>query len=273
MRRHHRSRVGLAWAGLALLAVLAGAGPWMTRHQPTESGELAAEKLLPPSGTHWFGTDASARDVFSRMAYGSRTSLGIAMLAVAVVLVAGVLWGGVAGFGPPAVDRWMMRGVDALLATPRLLLVLTVVALAGRPGPVALALLLGLTGWGPVSRVVRERVRELRVSGFVVAARAIGTTPAAVLARHILPGVIPAAAAAAVVTVATVVPLEAALGYVGAGVAPPTPTWGAILQEAADSPLDHWWLLVFPSAAIAITLISVHVIGDSLAQRHREGAA
>lgn len=259
----------IASAVLAFLALTAVIGPAVVGRSATDSGDLSADKLSPPSAAHPFGTDASSRDVLARVVGGTRVSLGIAGLSVGVVILIGIAWGGLAGLAPAGVDRWMMRVVDALLATPRLLIVLAVVAFTGRLGAVGLALLLGLTGWAPMSRVVRARVRELRAADHVVAARALGTPATAVFVRHILPGVAPAAFVTAMLAVASVIPLEASLSYIGAGIAPPTASWGVLLRDATDRPLDAWWLLLFPSVAIAATVLCVNVLGERLQRRDR----
>lgn len=259
-----RTRGRIAAATLAVLVAIAIAGPWLAPFDPAVSGDLVTDKLQPPSATHLMGTDASARDVFSRLLHGTRVSFWVAGLTVGVVLIIGVAWGAAAALAPPWADRWMMRFVDAVLATPRLLIVLACVAFTGRLDSTSLALLLGITGWGPMSRVVRGRVRELAATDYVIAARALGTPTATIVTRHLIPGVLPSAVALGILTVATVIPLEAALSFVGAGIAPPTASWGVILQDASARPLDAWWLLLFPSAAIAATVISVNVLGERL---------
>ena len=265
--RSDRIAIIVALAVLSLLAATAAVGPLLLGRTAGDSGSLSADKLTPPSVAHPFGTDANARDVLARVVHGTRVSLGIAALSVTIVIVIGIAWGGIAGLAPVAIDRVMMRLVDALLATPRLLIVLAVVAFTGRLGASALALLLGLTGWAQMSRVVRARVRELRVADHVVAARAIGTPALPLFVRHILPGVAPVALVTAILAAASVIPLEASLSYIGAGIAPPTASWGVLLRDATDRPLDAWWLLLFPSAAIATTVMCVNVLGERL-QRH-----
>ena len=269
MTRRPRTGAIVASVVLGLLVATAIIGPFVAPHDPAASGNLVTEKLQPPSGAHLLGTDANARDLFSRMLFGTRISLGITALAVSVIVIVGVAWGAIAGLAAGWLDRWMMRLVDALLATPRLLIVLAVVAFTERLGPGALALLIGLTGWPPMSRLVRAKVRELGAADYVVAARALGTPAPAVFARHILPGVMPVAMVAAMVAVASIIPLEAALDYVGAGIAPPTPSWGVLLRDATDRPLDAWWLLLFPSVAIAATVMCVNVLGERLQRLDR----
>jgi peptide/nickel transport system permease protein len=254
----------IAAVTLAVLVLVAVLAPWIVPYDPSRSGDTATERLLPPSGAHPFGTDAIARDVFSRLLAGTSVSLGTAALALAIVVAVGMAWGGIAGLAGPRTDRWMMRVVDALLATPRLLILLALVAFTGRLSPAALALLIGLTSWPPMSRIVRARVREIAVADYVTAARAVGVPFRRILTRHVLPGTVPAVLAGAVMTLAAVIPLEAALTFFGVGIAPPTPSWGAILHDARDRALDAWWLLTFPSLAIAATVLSVNVLGERL---------
>jgi peptide/nickel transport system permease protein len=259
----------LATGVLSLLALAAIVGPSVAPHDPAVSIDLANGKLLPPSVAHWFGTDVLARDVFSRFLHGARVSLGTAALAVSLVVLIGVSWGTAAGLAAPAIDRVLMWFVDGMLAMPRLLIVLALVAFFDRLSPAGLAMVIGMTSWPVMSRVVRARVRELAASDHVTAARALGTPFAMVAARHVLPATGSAIVAGAVMTVATVIPLEAALTFFGAGIAPPAASWGTLLQDAAARPLDTWWLLLFPSAAIAATLMSVNVLGSHFTRREQ----
>lgn len=257
----------LAAAVLAVVLAAAAGAPAVAPYDPNRSGDLVADQLQPPSASHIMGTDLSSRDVFSRLVYGTRVSVGTAALAAIIVVVIGVTWGGVAGLAAPPLDRVMMRIVDALLAIPRLLIVLALVAFIDRISPIALALVLGFTSWPSMSRIVRARVREIGASDHVAAARALGARPARILASHVLPGAAPAILVGVVLTIVTVIPLEAALSYFGAGIAPPTPSWGSLLHDAAARPIDGWWLLLFPSLALAATVLSVNVLGERL-QRH-----
>lgn len=262
----------VAAAVLATLAASAVAAPWWAPYDPNAAIPPGTLPLDAPSAAHWLGTDAAARDLLSRLMHGTRVSLATALLAGTIVLLVGAVWGGIAGMASDRVDRWMMRFVDAMLATPRLLIVLAVVAFTERLAVPELALLLGLTAWPMTSRLVRARVRELRATDYVAAARALGTSEPEVLTRHILPGALPVAIIGAVVAMASVIPLEAGLSFVGAGVAPPNASWGVLLHDGSARPIDAWWLLLFPSVAIAATVMSVSVIADHL-QRRIQAAA
>lgn len=263
---------GLAWSPaqrialgvLVLLAAVAIAAPVIAPYDPLAQPDIVAGKDLPPSAAHPFGTDSYSRDVLSRVIYGARTSLTIAALAVIVALGLGTLIGAVAGYAGGAIDRWLMRFVDAVLSIPRLLLLLVLAAALGSLSITGLVLVLGLTGWPGMSRIVRAQVREIAALDYVLAARALGVPPARVLLRHVLPAVLPHILVAATLAVATVIPLEAGLSFLGLGVPAPEPSWGNILLEGYNQRLRAWWMLVFPGAAIVITVLAVNVVGERL---------
>ena len=254
----------LALAALAVLLVFAVLAPVVAPADPLAQPDIVNAKNLPPSGAHLFGTDSFSRDVLSRVIYGARTSLAIAGLSVAVALLVGTVIGALAGFAGGATDRWLMRMVDAVLAIPRLLLLLVLAAALGNLSVGELVLVLGLTGWPGMSRIVRAQVREVAALDHVLAARALGVPPARVLVRHVLPGVVPHILVAATLAVATVIPLEAGLSFLGLGVPAPEPSWGNILQEGYDQRFRAWWLLVFPGAAILVTVLAANVVGERL---------
>lgn len=262
-----RGSVRVAIAAIAVMIAIGVAAPAIAPHDPAVPSPSADDRWRPPSAEFPLGTDATARDVLSRLVYGTRVSLGTAALATLLVVVVGTAWGAVAGLAPERVDRWMMRFVDAVLATPRLLVVLALVAFLDRMSTVSLAIVLGLTGWPPMSRIVRARVREIAVTDYVAAARALGVPHVRLVARHVVPGAGRAILAGTVLTIASVIPLEAALSFVGAGIAPPTPSWGVLLNDASAQPLAAWWVLVFPAMAIFITVTSVNVLGEWLLDR------
>jgi len=249
---------------LAVIVLAALAAPVITPYNPAAQPDIVADKNLSPSRAHPFGTDQYSRDVFSRIVYGGRTSLSIAGLSVLVALLIGTSVGAVAGYAGGRADRWLMRGVDAALSVPRLLLVLVLAAAFGQMSAAGLVIVLGLTGWPGMSRIVRAQVREVAALDYVLAARALGIPPLRVLLRHVLPAVMPQVLVAATLGVATVIPLEAGLSFLGLGVPAPVPSWGGILLDGYEQRLRAWWLLVFPSAAIVVTVIAVNVVGERL---------
>lgn len=248
---------------LALLTAVAIAAPWLAPFDPSQLLDPGAGAAAP-SLAHWFGTDLSSRDVLSRMLYGSRISLAVASLAALLASVLGLLYGGVAGFAGGRTDGVMMRLIDALLAIPRILLLLTVLALWGTVDVRALVLLIGLTGWFSVARLARAEASALRDREFVLAARALGATPWRVFVRYVLPHATGPVLVAATIAIGQVVVLEAGLSYLGYGVPQPTPTWGNIIRDGRGTIASTWWLTVFPGLALVGTALAVNTLADRL---------
>jgi peptide/nickel transport system permease protein len=253
-----------AVAALIALVAIAAFAPLTAPYHPAEQPDAAMSKNLPPSLEHPFGTDGYSRDVLSRVIYGARTSLAVAGVSVLVALALGTAVGAVAGFAGGNVDRWLMRGVDAVLSVPRLLLLLVIAAAFGQLSLGGLVLVLGLTGWPAMSRIVRAQVREMAALDHVLAARALGVQPGRILARHVMPGVWPQVLVAATLAVASVIPLEAGLSFLGLGIPAPAPSWGNIMLEGYEQQLRSWWLVVFPGVAIVTTVLAVNVVGERL---------
>lgn len=256
-----------ARAALCVLAmVILGAifAPVLSRQDPRSQPDVVNGRNLPPSVAHPFGTDQFSRDVYSRVLHGARVSLGVAVASILLAVTLGTLWGALAGFLGGWVDVLLMRLVDALLAVPRLLLVLVLIASFGAMSPWGIVLLLGGTGWPGMSRIVRAEVRRLRELDYVLAARATGVPEPRILLAHILPGVLPQVLVAATLALATVIPLEAGLSFLGLGVQSPTPSWGNIILDGAERPGQTWWLVVFPGLAIIGTVLAVNSLGERL---------
>jgi ABC-type dipeptide/oligopeptide/nickel transport system permease subunit len=260
--RDPRARVGLVvLAAVALAALLA---PLLAPYDPAAQLDIVRLQGLPPSWAHPLGTDQFSRDLLSRMLYGARVSLSIAVVAVALSMTAGVLVGATAGYAGGATDAVLMRIVDAALSIPRLLLLLVVIALWNDVGVVALTLLIAGVSWFAVSRLVRAETLAVRELDFVVAARALGTPPWRILLRHVLPNVVGPGIVAATLAIGNVILLEAGLSYLGIGVRPPIASWGSIVQDGAERVSDLWWLTVFPGLAILITVFACNALGDAL---------
>jgi peptide/nickel transport system permease protein len=255
-------RIALALLCAVLLAVIAA--PLLAPANPSVMSNIIADRALAPSLAHPFGTDSYSRDVLSRVLYGGRVSLTVASLSVFVAVTLGVLWGAVAGAAGSVVDATMMRITDVLLGMPRIVLLLAIVATTGPLSPINIALLLGFTGWAAMSRLVRSEVRALSQREYVIAARALGVTEWRIVLTHVLPAVIPQVIVAATLALASVIPLEASLSFIGLGVQSPTPSWGNIILEGADRPVDLWWLIACPALAIIVTVTAVNVLGERL---------
>ena len=267
-RRVRRLRGGLAGAVVVALIVLAsGLAPWLAPHNPYVGRVI--DRLLPPAwmeggdARYLLGTDQIGRDVLSRLLYGGRVSLSIAVLAVAVAGAVGLSLGLLAGFYRGALDWTISAAVDVMLTFPFVLLALATIAVLG-PSVRNVVIVLGVTGWPIYTRVVRAEVIRLRTLEFTVAARAIGLTNVRIVLRHIVPNLLNAVIVIASLDVARFIIVEAFLSYLGLGVQPPTPSWGGMLGDFRPFMFDRWWLPTFPGMAIFLTALAVNLLGDGL---------
>jgi peptide/nickel transport system permease protein len=252
-------------AALILLATLA---PVIAPYAP-DAIDLAGRRASP-SPSHWFGTDDLGRDLFSRVLFGARVSLAIGVLAAALTVALGAGIGTVAGWVGRWIDALLMRVADAILAVPRLpLLMISSVIL--RPSVPLLILLVAAVSWMETARVVRAEVRSLTTRGFVEAARAMGAGAIASMWRHILPNVLPTLVVASTLSVGRSILLESALSFFGVGVQPPTASWGNMLYQAQATMATEPWLALFPGAAILVSVLTVNALGERLDLR-RSGA-
>lgn len=254
---------------IGTLAVLAVAGPWFAPYDPTRQLEAVTMSSLPPSAAHPFGTDTFSRDVLSRVLDGAQVSLGIAALAVLVALSLGTLIGSAAGLAGGTTDAVLMRLTDAALSFPRLLVLLMLVASTGAPGAALLAVFIGATGWMTTARLVRGETRRLLATEHMRGARVLGVPWPRLLRRHLLPGLLPTLAAAGTIAFAAAVPLEAGLSYLGLGVRSPDASWGNIITGAEGRLLRHWWMVLFPTFAIVLTVLGANLVAERLASRRR----
>jgi peptide/nickel transport system permease protein len=260
--RKRSSRIALVI--LAAIVLIGALAPMIAPYDPAAQPDIVALKSLPPSLSHPFGTDPYSRDVLSRVIYGARLSLTIGLLATLVSLTLGVFYGAVAGYAGGLADGIMMRLLDALLAIPRLLLLLGILVAWPQFSVGALILFLGLTGWFGLSRIVRGQVLALKHAEFVTAAQALGATRGRILVRHLLPNLISPIVVAATLGVAHVIVLEAGLSYLGIGVPQPLASWGNIIQDGADQVATLWWMSLFPGLFMVLTVMTLNVLGESL---------
>lgn len=249
---------------LVCFALLALCAPWLAPSPPNAIPADGLIQSLPPSMEHPFGTDPLGRDVLSRMLHGARVSLSVAFLSVALASLVGTTYGATAGWIGGRLDTFCMRLLDVALAVPRLLVLLIVSALWGTLPLHMLVLLLGLTGWYDVARLVRSDVRGLRERDFVVAARATGVREARILWRHVVPHVWPTLVVTATLGVANTIALEAGLSFLGLGVQPPNASWGTILSDGNLPGGARWWLTVFPGTALVLAVLTCNALGDAL---------
>lgn len=260
-RRHRLALIGSAI--LIALVVICVLAPEIFPLKPYAVDLNAYQK--PPSAAHWLGTDSSGRDVLSRLIYGGRVSLSVGIVAVALYIVLGMLFGSVSGFWGGWVDSVGMRLADIVMAFPRLIIIITVAALVG-PSIYNVMLIIGLLGWPPTARIVRGMFLSLREREFVMASQALGASPFRIIVRHLIPNVLAPVIVAATFGTAEAILLEAGLSFLGLGVQPPTASWGNMLNAAQDIAVlqSMPWLWLPPGLMIAITVLSLNFVGDGL---------
>ena len=259
-------RDGRAWFGVAvilLMVIAAIAAPLLARHDPA-SIDLT-NQLQGPSANHWMGTDIQGRDVWARLIYGARISLAVGLLSQGIALALGLLLGLIAGYYGKWVDEVVMRLADITLAFPTLLLLIALVA-ALQPSLPVVFLTIGLVGWAGMARLVRGQVLVVRELEYVQAQRALGARDHRIIARHVLPAVIAPVVIACTLGVAGAIMAEASLSFLGLGVQPPTPSWGAMIADGRDlSQLRNSpWTSLFPGLAIGLTVLGFNLLGDAL---------
>ena len=261
-----RTGTRVALAALAIIVLAALAAPLLAPYDPFAQPDIVGGNTLAPSPEHPLGTDQFSRDVLSRLLFGARISLLVGILATTVAVTVGTAWGLAAGYVGGVVDEVMMRLVDALMSIPRVLLVLALVALWGRMSTTGLVLLLGLTGWFQLSRLVRAEVLTARQTDYVASARALGAHDFRIAVRHVLPNVLPPIIVFATIGLGNVIVLEAGLSYLGFGVQPPIPSWGNMIRDGSELMTAAWWISLFPGIAIVATVVAVNALGDGLRQ-------
>ena len=243
---------------MSLTALLA---PWLAPYDPTRLHLDAL--LMPPCADFPFGTDALGRDVLSRLLYGGRVSLWVGFVAVGIALCIGVSLGLIAGFWGGLVDELVMRAVDVMLCFPSFFLILAVIAFL-EPSLGNIMIVIGLTSWMGVARLVRAESLSLRNREFVDAARLAGARAPRVLLRHILPNALAPVLVSATLGIAGAILIESALSFLGLGVQPPSPSWGNMLLEGKDVLEIAPWMSVYPGLAILITVLGYNLLGESL---------
>ncbi|MGA9522684.1 MAG: ABC transporter permease [Myxococcaceae bacterium] len=234
--------------------------PWGP-HQTDVAGALAA-----PSGEHLMGTDEIGRDVLARLVHGTRVSLGIGLVAISLCVLVGVALGLLAGFYGGRLDGFISRCTEVMLSFPTLFLVLCVLGLMRVKTLLPVMVVIGLTGWTDVARLVRAEALRLREMDFVTASRALGASDVRVLLRHVLPNALGPVLASAAVGIAQIILLESALSFLGFGVPPPTASWGELLTQAQRYVTypSAWWLTLYPGGALFLTVIAFNLMAEGL---------
>jgi peptide/nickel transport system permease protein len=247
---------------IAIMAFLAVCAP-MVAGDPFAMGLTPGERLQPPSKDHFFGTDNLGRDVFSRMVYGGRVSLSVGFIAVLISMAIGVFLGGISGYYGGKADNLITRFVEIMYSFPTLFLIMVVITFLG-PSIVNVMIIIGITSWPGLSRLVRAEFLTLRERDFVHAAKVQGVSDARIIFRHILPNAMAPVFVSATLSVGSAILVESSLSFLGLGVQIPTPSWGNILSVGKNYIDYAWWLTFFPGFAILITVLSFNLVGESL---------
>lgn len=267
-----RARTGLALLGLvALLAVLA---PFLSPVAPDLQRDVAVTRFLPPASVdsygvfHPLGTDRLGRDVWARLAYGARISLAVGVLGMAVSLVLGILVGAAAAAGPPVLAGLLLGATDFALGLPRVVLLLLLASL-WEPSAALVVVVLGITGWMPLARLVHAEARAQLARPYVASARALGAGRVRLLGRHVLPNAMAPVLAVATLGVGHAITLEAGLSFLGLGVQPPAASWGTMIASGRDTVVNAPWVGLAPGIALVLVVIGCTLVADAVQERGR----
>lgn len=270
MRRLLSDRRAVFGAGVLLMIVVAAlAAPIVSTGDPAGQRSIVATRFLPPLATdmhgvfHPLGTDRFGRDVWTRLVYGARISMGVGVLAVLLSIAIGVAVGAVAGYWHGPVRAVLLALTDFALALPRVVLLLLLAAL-WRPSAALVVVVLGLTGWMGVARLVQGEVRSVVARPFIEGARALGVTRRRVLWRHVLPNALTPVIVAAALGVGNAIMLEAGLSFLGLGVQAPTPSWGNMIDSGRDTLVNAPWVATAPGVALVLVVVACTLLGDAL---------
>lgn len=262
----HFKKSKIALSGLVILVlmyVIALLAPLLAPYDPIAQTDIVATSFLAPNGEHWLGTDRFGRDILSRILYGARISLAIGFIATLISITLGTMLGAIAGYFGGKIDAVLMRFTDMVLAFPRLVLLIMIVALF-QPSIMVIIIVLGLTQWPGTSRIVRGDVLSLREREYIQAAHALGMGKARIIFRHLIPNVLAPVIVTATLGIGNTIVMEAGLSFLGLGVQPPTPSWGSMVSEGRDSLLNAWWVATFPGLTIVMTVLAFNLVGDGL---------
>lgn len=246
---------------ILVVFVLAVLAPFIAPYDPDDINVKAI--LLAPSAEHWMGTDGLGRDVLSRMLFGGQISLLVGLVAVGISTAIGIVLGALAGFYRGWVDTLIMRLVDIMLSIPSFFLILAVIAFL-TPSIINIMIVIGLTSWMGVTRLVRAEFLSLREREFVMASRTLGAKDMRLIFTHLLPNSLTPIIVSSVLGVASAVLMESGLSFLGLGVQPPQASWGNILTDGKEYIQFAWWLSLFPGLAILVTVLGYNLLGEGL---------
>ncbi|KMT62915.1 putative oligopeptide ABC transporter permease [Paenilisteria newyorkensis] len=250
---------GLISIGILVLLALACGLAFLSPYDPNALS--IQDKLLPPSSSHWFGTDDHGRDYFTRVLYGGRVSLTVGFLAMLIALVVGTVAGTISGFFGGIVDSLLMRFLDIFMSIPSFFLLMILNAYL-KPGIGNIILIIGLLSWMDVARIVRAETLSLKEREFILYSKSSGAGVWHVIIRHIIPNAMPSIVVAASLNIAAAILTESALSFLGLGVQQPNSSWGSMLNNAQGYIGDATYLALFPGALILLTILSFNVLGD-----------
>lgn len=234
---------------------------------PYDPGEIDIDNILTgPSKDHILGTDSLGRDLFSRMLYGTRISLLVGLIAVGISAIIGIALGSLAGYYGKWVDILIMRFVDIMLCFPTFFLILAVIALL-EPSIINIMIIIGVTSWMGVARLIRAEILSLKERDFIYAERAIGASDLRIITRHLIPNAMAPVLVSITLGIAAAILVESSLSFLGIGVQPPIPSWGNILSEGKSVMGSAWWMVVCPGVAIFITVLGYNLLGEGIRER------
>ncbi len=246
---------------IIIILLFALFAPFIARYNPSAIDTNSI--LAGPSPAHLFGTDTLGRDIFSRIVYGSRISLSIGIIAVGIAVLIGLFFGSVAGYYGGKIDSVIMRFADIILCFPTFFLILAVIAIL-EPSIFNIMVVIGLTSWMGVARLVRAEILTLKERDFIAASRVMGASDAWIIARHLIPNAIGPVFVAATLGIGGAILTESALSFLGIGVQPPTPSWGNILMDGKSTLGVAWWLTVFPGLFILFAVLACNLLSEAL---------
>jgi peptide/nickel transport system permease protein len=257
-----RNPLAMLGAIIVLLLIIAALfAPLIATHSPT--GQNLSDRLLPPGGEHWLGTDELGRDIFSRIVYGSQITLSIVLLVAAIAAPIGLLIGAISGYVGGWVDRVLMGLTDIFLSLPKLILALAFVAALG-PGIENAVIAIAITSWPAYARIARAETLTFRNAEFIAAVRLQGASPLRVIINHVLPLLTSSLIIRVTLDMAGIILTAAGLGFIGLGAQPPLPEWGAMISRGRSFILDQWWVATMPGFAIILVSLGFCFLGDGL---------
>ena len=261
-RTFARNRLAMVGLAIVLMLVAVALLANVLAPYPPTVGELS-QRLLPPSTTHFFGTDDQGRDIFSRLLHGSRITLFVVALVAVLAAPVGLLVGTASGYAGGWIDAVLMRITDIFLAFPRLILALAFVAALG-PGIENAVIAIAITSWPPYARIARAETLSIRQADYISAVKLLGASPLRIVVRHVMPLCVPSVIVRVTLDMAGIILTAAGLGFLGLGAQPPMPEWGAMIAAGRQYVLDQGWVAAGPGAAIFVVSLAFNLLGDGL---------